>query len=63
MGQKWSSIQVLSMKMKLTGLIVLSTRIPKICFFLVSGEERPKQLWKMAKGRDSIVMQNREWSV
>ena len=55
MGQKKSKIQILDMKKKFTGLIVLPTKIPRFFFAreaLISGEGRLKNLGEMAKNSE-----------
>ena len=67
MGQKWSKIQTLRLKMKFTGLIALLTKIPEMQFFarqaLISGEGQQENLDKKAKTGKSFAMQIKEWSI
>ena len=62
MGKKWSKFQMLSMKMKFTGSIALSTMIPKYNFSvreaLISGEGRPENLREMVKNRETYCYVN-----
>ena len=72
MGKKWSKFQMLPMKMKLTGWIALSMRIPEIELFWPGSPnfegETAEKFREMAKNRETysyadkgVVSSNREY--